>query len=76
MQKRNLKRAKKIGAASEHLARLGRKAGDDIRAERETRTRPPRPLRDTNKIIGEMPPLHSLEREVVARLRRQVKMRL
>ena len=61
--------------AREHLFGLGRKAGDDVGAERDVRPQPPHLRAELNRIVARMPPLHPLQDQIVAGLQRQMQMR-
>ena len=59
----------------EHLLGLGRKARDDIGAERDVRPQPPHLRAEIDGVVARMPPLHPLQNQIVARLQRQMQMR-
>ena len=62
--------------AREHRLVLGRKAGDEIGAERDARPQRPRPRAPTCERIGaRVPALHALQDQIVAGLERQMQMR-
>ena len=61
--------------AREHVLGLGRKARDDIGAERDVRPQPPHLRAEIDRIGAGMPPLHPLQNQIVAGLQRQMQMR-
>ena len=64
-----------IEAAAKHVLGFGRKTRDQVGAERQLRAQRAGPVRDLNRIGAQMPPLHTLQDQVVARLQRQMQMR-
>ncbi len=61
--------------ARKHFLRLGRKACDNVGAERDVRPQPPHLRAELDGMLSRMPALHALENEVVAGLQRQMQMR-
>ncbi len=59
----------------EHFVSLGRKARDDIGAERDIRPQSPHLRAEIDRIRARVPPLHPLQNQIVARLQRQMQMR-
>ena len=64
-----------IERAHEHRLGLGRKSGDDVGAEHHVRPQPPHLFAERDRVGAQVPPLHALEDEIVARLQRQMQMR-
>ena len=64
-----------IERAGKHLLGLGRKARDDVAAERHIGPQPPHLIAERNRVGAQMPALHALEDHVVAGLQRQMQMR-
>ena len=61
--------------ALEHRLVLGRKARDDVGAEDHVGTQPPDLFAEGDGVGPQMPPLHALEDEIVARLQREMQVR-
>ena len=59
----------------EHVVRLGRKSGDQVGAEYDVRTELACPATERNRIGAAMTALHTLQRQIVARLHREVQVR-
>ena len=64
-----------VERAREHVFGLGRKARNDVAAERHVGPQPPHLLAERNGVGARMPALHALEDQVVAGLQRQMQMR-
>jgi hypothetical protein len=59
----------------EHRLRLGREARDDVGAEGHVGAQPARLVAEADGVVAQVPPLHPLEDQVVARLQAEVQMR-
>ena len=59
----------------EHVVRLGWKTGDQVGAEDDVRTQLTRPLAERDGIGAAVTPFHALQRQIVARLHREVQVR-
>jgi hypothetical protein len=64
-----------VERAAKHRFGLGRKPGDEIRAERHIRAHPPDLFAEADRIRAQMPALHALENQVVAGLEREMQVR-
>ena len=59
----------------EHLFRFGRKARDEVGAERNVRPQPADFFAKSNRVFSRVPPLHALQDKVVAGLGGKMEMR-
>ena len=64
-----------VERARKHRLGLGRKARDDVGAEHHVRPQPPHLVAERDRVGAQVPPLHALEDEIVARLQRQMQVR-
>ena len=64
-----------IERAREHILGLGGEAGDDVGAEHDIRPRGAHTGAEGNGVGARVPPLHALEDQVIAGLKRQMQMR-
>ena len=75
MQEGEIAFADQILRAREHLLGLGRKARDDVGAERDIRPQPPHLRAELDRVAPRMPPFHPFQNQIVAGLQRQMQMR-
>ncbi len=75
MQEGQIALLHQIQGALKHFLSLGRKARDDIGAERDVRPQPPHLRAKLNRLAARMPPLHPLQNQVIAGLQGQMQMR-
>ena len=64
-----------IDRARKHVLGFGRKARDDVGAERDIRPQPPHLGAELDRILARMPALHPLQNEIITGLQRQMQMR-
>ena len=64
-----------VERARKHLLRFGRETGDDVGAEHDVGTNAAQLPAERDSVVAGVPPLHALEDEIVAGLKRQMQMR-